>query len=100
MTQRHCPDSIINTVCIALELDTDKLKSKVRNTKYADGRFIISYLIRRFCYGVKYRQIAEILNRKQAVIFDQKKKCERLLKFDKQFKAKFDTVVKQLGCAC
>lgn len=97
---KNCtPDEIVNVTCMTLQLDVDKLKSKLRTGKYVDGRFIISYLLKRFC-DIKYASVgSDILQRRACVVRQSKMKAAIFLKTNKQFKAKYEAVVKQLGCA-
>jgi len=107
------PSDIIDTVCRALELDVDKLKSKTSVKEYVHGRFIICYLIRKdfniktperikkeFAKEYSYSAIANLLGRTlksgegdHPWSLNGEFICTQLLKIkDKEFCAKFDLV--------
>lgn len=94
------PEYILDAVCRTLELDVEKIRSKVRETEYCDGRFITAYLLKMICDDIRYSTVgATLLNRKKTVVRDQKRKCGILLKTNKNFRAKYELVIDQLKCA-
>jgi chromosomal replication initiation ATPase DnaA len=98
MRLKYSPEQIINTVCQTLELDVEKFRSKLRNTKYSDGRFIAAYLIKAvYARKTKYKDLTPLFNRKVMVIYDEKVKCHNLLSVNNEFREKYMAVYNKLS---
>jgi hypothetical protein len=111
------PELLLNSICEALEIDKDKLLIKKQgNQKYRDARLIVSHVFRqrlfttKVIYGsigegkranievdqpITYREIATILQRtKPQTAMASELACKDLLCSSKEFKAKYDAVIK------
>jgi len=102
------PEYIILTVCKALDTNRDEIfERKV----FFDARLIAIYLIRQHItvkrpitgdknrtIKIPYTEIAELFNRKQhGTIMYAEIECKNLIKIDKNFKAKYEKVIKILN---
>lgn len=103
--------NILKIICWSLDLDLDKLTAyeKIGVTqKYRDAKLLASYIIRRTVIidsksenkrhktYIQYAEIGKLFNRLPQSIMAAELKCNDLLKTDKEFKFKYDLIIKNL----
>ncbi|HAI18190.1 MAG TPA: hypothetical protein DCM10_09305 [Xanthomarina gelatinilytica] len=69
----------------------DDIYSKSRVTKYVYARAVVFYLLRKNHY-MTFKDIADIFNKHHATVLHSIKEMPYMLKFDKNFEAKFNKI--------
>jgi len=91
-SKRVTPSDIIRTVCTYYNIRPSSLKSRERTSSIALPRQVAMYLIRKHI-GSKYKEIAEILKRKDhTTVLHAEEKISGLIMKDQNFKKDIDNI--------
>ncbi len=90
--------SIINAICVALDLDVNKLYEKNTTAKYVEARYIAVYIIRsKYGKTTSYKYISGLFNRNTHLFaFQAEMFCKDWISLNKDFRQKYLSVLKSI----
>ena len=102
------PEQVIDTICKALNISVfDALYAQTRKSDITDCRHLIYFFLRKYCVSQKnntdplqYPAIGKLFKKNHASIINGVNKIEMYIKYNKEFKEKYDvfnTMLIRLG---